>query len=73
VFLPKDRDYNNQVEIKIGKHNDIDLKTNIWNTKLPSELIYDNKTRIMHNLAREFIMDKIIDYFDKRYDIDMKI
>lgn len=69
AYLPKERDYTNQMKVIIGRHsncNDI----NLWQgDNLISEIFSDVKAIEMHRQARDFIMDTIKENLDRNYEL----
>ena len=64
VYLPTERDTNNQMEVIIGFHNDCNNK-NLWNPNLPSKVFTQIKAIDLHREVRDYIMNAITSRLDK--------
>lgn len=67
AYFPEQRDCNNQVKIILGKQINC-LKNNMWDSnELTCNIITNTNAREMHNMAREYIIELINNYYERNY------
>ncbi len=71
AYLPDKREYNNQMQIIVGRHTNCDY-INMWSgDNLTYELINHNEAREMHRMCRDYIMNIILKNLDRTYEVDI--
>ena len=69
VYMPNDRKINNHIELIIGRHINCN-KLNMWDGEnLDYYEFEDPKARQMHNITRDFMLEKIRDNMERTYNI----
>lgn len=70
VYLPNERDCNNQLRIVMGKSKDR-LPDNTWSEELYSEVITAKTARALHDKSREKVIDLILNNYDKKWSLKL--
>lgn len=69
VYMPRKRTINNHIEVILGKHINCN-EMNMWDgSDLESYSFEDPKARQMHNITRDFMLEKIKNNLDRTHDI----
>ena len=69
VYMPNDRKINNHIELIIGRHINCN-QLNMWDGEnLDYYEFEDPKARQMHNITRDFMLEKIRDNMERTYNI----
>lgn len=69
VYMPSKRSINNHIEVIIGKHINCN-EFNMWDgSDLESYSFEDPKARQMHNITRDFMLEKIRNNLERTHDI----
>ena len=69
IYLPSDRNINNQISVVVGKHINCN-KLNMWDgVDLDSYTFEDPIAREMHKKIRDFILDSIKENMNKTHDM----
>lgn len=69
VYMPHKRTINNHIEVILGKHINCN-EMNMWDgSDLESYSFEDPKARQMHNITRDFMLEKIKNNLDRTHDI----
>ena len=69
VYIPRKRTINNHIEVILGKHINCN-EMNMWDgSDLESYSFEDPKARQMHNITRDFMLEKIKNNLDRTHDI----
>lgn len=67
TYLPKERDYNNQMIVLVGHHSDC-TDNNMWNDKVKSKVFTFSKARDLHDAVREYVVEVITSKLDKKIE-----
>ena len=67
TYLPRKRDFNNQMVVLIGHHNDC-TANNMWTDNVKSRVFTQPKAIDLHNEVRNYIVDEIVSRLDKRIE-----
>lgn len=69
IYMPTNRPINNHVEVIVGKHLNCN-EFNMWNDNSLESFSFENpNARQMHNITRDFILDKIKYNLERTHDI----
>lgn len=69
VYMPRKRTINNHIEVILGKHINCN-EMNMWDgSDIESYSFEDPKARQMHNITRDFMLEKIKNNLDRTHDI----
>lgn len=68
AYLPKERDCNNQMIVRVGHQSDC-TENNMWKDNVQSKVITQAKAIDLHNEVRNYIVGVISSKLDKKIDI----
>lgn len=64
AYLPSERDYNNQMKVIVGNHNDCNTN-NVWQENLPTKIFTQVRARELHQEVRDYILEVINNKMNK--------
>lgn len=67
AYLPAERDYDNQMKVIVGTHNDCD-DSNFWKVELPFKIFTEVKAKELHKKVRDYLIEIIKDKLDKKIE-----
>ncbi len=67
VYLPNERDCDNQMKVIIGTHDDCD-NSNFWKTELPYKIFTETRAKELHSKVRDYLIEVITSRLDKKIE-----
>ncbi len=65
VYLPQERDCDNQMEVLIGHHSDC-TDNNMWKDNLKPKIFTQDRARELHKEVRDYILEILTSRLDKK-------